>query len=109
MANALKIGLGASVWSADPEKAREVAARIRAGTVWINKHEAVDPRVPFGGTEQSGYGPEFGVEGPKHPLERRRSLRGSRRRFRTHPSEGLRSPQGELLAARPGPGRRGHG
>ncbi|NKX55554.1 aldehyde dehydrogenase family protein [Arthrobacter mobilis] len=66
MANGLEVGLGASVWSADPDKAREVAARIEAGTVWINKHGAVDPRVPFGGAKQSGYGLEFGIEGLKH-------------------------------------------
>ncbi|MET3952161.1 aldehyde dehydrogenase family protein [Arthrobacter sp. UYEF36] len=65
MANALDVGLGASVWSSDPVAAREVAARIQSGTVWINKHGAVDPRVPFGGAKQSGYGLEFGVEGLK--------------------------------------------
>ncbi|WP_457971662.1 aldehyde dehydrogenase family protein [Arthrobacter sp. D1-17] len=65
MANSLEVGLGASVWSSDPAAAREVAARIQAGTVWINKHGAVDPRVPFGGAKQSGYGLEFGVEGLK--------------------------------------------
>ena len=66
MANGLEVGLGASVWSADPAKAREVAARIEAGTVWINKHGAIDPRVPFGGAKSSGYGLEFGAEGLKH-------------------------------------------
>jgi acyl-CoA reductase-like NAD-dependent aldehyde dehydrogenase len=65
MANSLDVGLGASVWSSDPAAAREVAARIQAGTVWINKHGAVDPRIPFGGAKQSGYGLEFGVEGLK--------------------------------------------
>jgi acyl-CoA reductase-like NAD-dependent aldehyde dehydrogenase len=65
MANGLEVGLGASVWSSDRAAAREVAARIQAGTVWINKHGAVDPRVPFGGAKQSGYGLEFGVEGLK--------------------------------------------
>ena len=64
-ANALDVGLGASVWSSDLSAAREVASRIEAGTVWINKHGAVDPRVPFGGAKQSGYGLEFGVEGLK--------------------------------------------
>ncbi|MGX1159207.1 phenylacetaldehyde dehydrogenase [Arthrobacter sp. SLBN-100] len=64
-ANALDVGLGASVWSANLPAAREVAARLQAGTVWINKHGAVDPRVPFGGAKQSGYGLEFGVEGRK--------------------------------------------
>lgn len=65
MANGLDVGLGASVWSADPAEARTVAARLEAGTVWINKHGAVDPRIPFGGAKQSGYGLEFGVEGLK--------------------------------------------
>ncbi|MCC3264767.1 aldehyde dehydrogenase family protein [Arthrobacter gengyunqii] len=65
MANALDVGLGASVWSSDKDAALAVAARIQAGTVWINKHGTVDPRMPFGGAKQSGYGLEFGVEGLK--------------------------------------------
>ncbi|MBD1592417.1 aldehyde dehydrogenase family protein [Arthrobacter sp. S1_S22] len=64
-ANALEVGLGASVWSSDVSAARGVASRIQAGTVWINRHGAVDPRIPFGGAKQSGYGLEFGVEGLK--------------------------------------------
>ena len=64
-ANGLDDGLGASVWSPNLEAAREVAARIQAGTVWNNRHGAVDPRIPFGGAKQSGYGVEFGVEGLK--------------------------------------------
>ncbi|MFF1881564.1 aldehyde dehydrogenase family protein [Pseudarthrobacter sp. NPDC058196] len=64
-ANAVDVGLGASVWSQDLAAAREVAGRIQAGTVWINRHGAVDPRIPFGGAKQSGYGVEFGVEGLK--------------------------------------------
>ncbi len=65
MANGLDVGLGASVWSSDLGQARAVAARIQAGTVWINKHGTVDPRIPFGGAKQSGYGLEFGTEGLK--------------------------------------------
>ncbi|RZU60492.1 aldehyde dehydrogenase family protein [Zhihengliuella halotolerans] len=65
-ANALDVGLGGSVWSADRDRAIEVASRIQSGTVWINKHGAVDPRMPFGGMKQSGFGLEFGVEGLKH-------------------------------------------
>lgn len=65
MANGLDVGLGASVWSSDRDRAREVAARIEAGTVWINAHGGVHPMVPFGGAKQSGYGLEFGVEGLK--------------------------------------------
>ena len=65
-ANGLDVGLGSSVWSSDVERAKEVAARLQAATTWINKHGAIDPRVPFGGVKQSGFGLEFGVEGLKH-------------------------------------------
>ena len=65
LANSLDVGLGASVWSADRERAVEVARRVRAGTVWINGHAKPDPRIPFGGIKQSGYGLEFGAEGLK--------------------------------------------
>jgi acyl-CoA reductase-like NAD-dependent aldehyde dehydrogenase len=64
-ANGLDAGLGASVWSADPAQAREVAARLEAGTVWINQHGTLHPMAPFGGVKGSGYGLEFGVEGLK--------------------------------------------
>ncbi|PRB18300.1 aldehyde dehydrogenase family protein [Microbacterium sp. MYb62] len=63
-ANGLDVGLGASVWG-EREEARKVAARIQAGTVWINSHGGVHPMIPFGGHKSSGYGLEFGVEGLK--------------------------------------------
>lgn len=47
------------------DAAVDVARRIEAGTVWINKHGAINPLVPFGGTKQSGYGHEFGAHGLK--------------------------------------------
>ncbi|MBY4214145.1 aldehyde dehydrogenase family protein [Rhodococcus fascians] len=65
LANGLDVGLGASVWSSDRDAARKIAARIQAGTVWINKHGGVHPMVPFGGIKMSGYGLEFGVDGLK--------------------------------------------
>ncbi|GAA4911539.1 aldehyde dehydrogenase family protein [Nesterenkonia rhizosphaerae] len=64
-ANSLNEALGSSVWSSDPDRAEEVASRLVAGTTWINKHGAVDPRIPFGGARESGFGVEFGVEGLK--------------------------------------------
>jgi len=64
-ANRLDAALGASVWSDDPDTAREVALRLEAGTVWINKHGQIHPLVPFGGIKGSGYGLEFGIEGLK--------------------------------------------
>lgn len=65
LANGLDVGLGASVWSSDRAKAREVAERIQAGSVWINAHGSINPMVPFGGIKQSGYGLEFGIAGLK--------------------------------------------
>ena len=65
LANAVEVGLGASVWSSDPDAAREAATRMQSGTVWINSHGGLHPMVPFGGVKSSGYGLEFGVEGLK--------------------------------------------
>jgi acyl-CoA reductase-like NAD-dependent aldehyde dehydrogenase len=64
-ANRLDVGLGASVWSSDRDRARAVADRLEAGTVWINSHGGLHPMAPFGGIKGSGYGLEFGVEGLK--------------------------------------------
>lgn len=64
-ANRLDAGLGASVWSADVDKARAIASRIQAGTVWINQHAMIHPMVPFGGIKGSGHGVEFGIDGLK--------------------------------------------
>ncbi|MFV0433935.1 MAG: aldehyde dehydrogenase family protein, partial [Leucobacter sp.] len=49
LANELEFGLGSSVWSSDRAKALEVAARLQAGTTWINSHGGLHPMVPFGG------------------------------------------------------------
>ncbi len=62
-ANASENGLGGSVWSNDVAKARAVAARMECGSVWINKHGAIQPNAPFGGVKRSGLGVEFGEEG----------------------------------------------
>jgi acyl-CoA reductase-like NAD-dependent aldehyde dehydrogenase len=62
-ANATNYGLGASVWSSDSKRAYEVASKIEAGTVWINKHLDIGPNIPFGGAKQSGIGVEFAEEG----------------------------------------------
>ncbi|MGO2140432.1 MAG: aldehyde dehydrogenase family protein [Leucobacter sp.] len=69
LANELEVGLGSSVWSSDRAKALEVAARLEAGTTWINSHGGLHPMIPFGGAKQSGYGREFGVLGLKAVAE----------------------------------------
>ncbi|WP_375188132.1 aldehyde dehydrogenase family protein [Sphingobium yanoikuyae] len=62
-ANASPYGLAGSVWSADVDAARAIAARLDTGTVWINEAQYVAPWLPFGGHKQSGIGIENGVEG----------------------------------------------
>ncbi len=64
-ANASPFGLGGSVWSSDVAAAKEVARRLECGSVWINKHGAIQPNAPFGGVKQSGIGVEFGADGLK--------------------------------------------
>ena len=64
-ANATCYGLGGSVWG-PTEAATAVAAKIDAGTVWVNNHGDLSPDVPFGGRKESGVGRQMGsgtVEG----------------------------------------------
>ncbi|MGB1091451.1 MAG: aldehyde dehydrogenase family protein [Oceanobacter sp.] len=56
-------GLGGSVWTNDEAKFRELAVKMECGSVWRNKHGAIQPNAPFGGVKCSGVGVEFGKEG----------------------------------------------
>ncbi|MFC5819322.1 aldehyde dehydrogenase family protein [Nonomuraea harbinensis] len=64
-ANAGDLGLAASVWSADEDRAFDLAARLEAGYVFVNTHNrtGMSLRAPFGGVKRSGYGREYGEEG----------------------------------------------
>jgi acyl-CoA reductase-like NAD-dependent aldehyde dehydrogenase len=62
-ANASDLGLGASVWSSDEDRAVNVSGRLQAGTVWVNQHPMLSPDVPFGGVKQSGLGVESSLYG----------------------------------------------
>lgn len=62
-ANASRYGLGASLWTADLTRARSLARRIEAGCVFFNDLVKSDPRVPFGGIKDSGFGRELGLQG----------------------------------------------
>src|SRR6201746_34327 len=61
-ANATSFGLGSGVWTRDVSKAHRVAKALRAGSVWVNCYQAMDPAVPFGGYKMSGYGRESGKQ-----------------------------------------------
>ena len=63
LANATRYGLGASLWTADTERARRIVPRIEAGSVFVNGLVKSDPRLPFGGVKDSGFGRELGREG----------------------------------------------
>jgi aldehyde dehydrogenase (NAD+) len=61
-ANATPFGLGSGVWTRDVSKAHRLAKTIRAGSVWVNCYQAMDPAMPFGGYKMSGYGRESGLQ-----------------------------------------------
>ncbi|NOY51241.1 MAG: NAD-dependent succinate-semialdehyde dehydrogenase [Chlorobi bacterium] len=65
IANDSIYGLGASIWTQDMDKANHIANNIEAGAVFINGMTKSDPRLPFGGIKQSGYGRELAALGIK--------------------------------------------
>lgn len=69
LANQTQYGLGASVWSHDINRINRLVNAIKAGTVWVNTHNMLDPHMPFGGFKQSGVGREHGKASVEAYLE----------------------------------------
>jgi len=70
-ANESRFGLGASIWTEDRDRGERVAASIDAGCTYINQLTKSDPRVPFGGVKDSGYGRELSEAGIKEFVNRK--------------------------------------
>lgn len=63
IANDTLFGLGAALWTRNADLARSLSREIQAGAVFVNGMVASDPRLPFGGSKESGYGRELGMLG----------------------------------------------
>src|SRR6476646_1409014 len=69
IANDVRYGLMATVWTGDPGRGHRVAAKIKSGTIGINMPYTAFPGIPFGGYKQSGFGRELGVDALELYLE----------------------------------------
>jgi acyl-CoA reductase-like NAD-dependent aldehyde dehydrogenase len=62
IANDVKYGLFATVWTGDPARGHQLARRVKAGMIGVNMPYTAFPGIPFGGYKQSGFGRELGLE-----------------------------------------------
>ena len=68
LANGVRYGLGASVWTSDVNRVLRVTRRLEAGDVWVNTHYVRQSETPFGGWKESGLGRELGMAGMREYL-----------------------------------------
>lgn len=62
LANDSRFGLGSGVWTQDIDRVHRMAAKLQAGTVWVNTYRASSHITPFGGYKMSGLGREGGAD-----------------------------------------------
>jgi len=77
IANDVRYGLMATVWTGDPARGHRIAMRIKSGTVGINMPFTAFPGIPFGGYKQSGFGRELGIEALELYLETKSVIVGT--------------------------------
>jgi len=72
IANGVRFGLGASVWTSDVTRALRVTRRLEAGDIWVNTHYVRQSETAFGGWKESGLGRELGISGMQEYLSHKR-------------------------------------
>jgi acyl-CoA reductase-like NAD-dependent aldehyde dehydrogenase len=69
IANDVRFGLAAAVWTSDIARALRMSEKLEAGTVWVNTYRAVSYMAPFGGYKDSGLGRENGIDAIREYLQ----------------------------------------
>ena len=69
IANDVRFGLAAAVWTSDIARALRMSEKLQAGTVWINTYRAISYMAPFGGYKDSGLGRENGIDAIREYLQ----------------------------------------
>jgi aldehyde dehydrogenase (NAD+) len=89
IANNTPYGLAASVWTENLNLALDVAAKVKAGTVWVNSTNLFDAASGFGGYRESGYGREGGKEGLREYVRRSAGILPAKSDAATRPAESV--------------------
>lgn len=77
LANSTQFGLGSSIWTANMAAANRAVREIEAGYTWVNALQVAHDELPFGGTKESGFGKEHGLEAFHHYTEQKSVVYGN--------------------------------
>ena len=99
LANNTRFGLAASIWSENISRSLDVAAKLKAGVVWINATNLFDAAAGFGGYRESGFGREGGREGMLEYLAPMPTSRGVRRRAARTSTHGVSAAPTAIASA----------